>query len=128
MLKKYVQKPKSVFSSRDASEEQSKKQNPFANVSVIANSDNIIVTEENTDVKDYLNSHKMLMEMDEIQRGEINEYVKEIKPEINKENFNLNDVMKDEGYIDTKIDLIKTQEVLSEKNEETIDSSKTEVS
>ncbi len=65
--------------------------------------------------------------MDEIQRGEINEIIKEIKPEINKENFNLNDVMKDEGYIDTKIELIKTQEVASEKNEETIDSSKTDV-
>lgn len=69
----------------------------------------------------------MLVEMDEIQRGEIEERQMELKSEINKENLNINDVMKDEGYIDTKMELIKTEEVESEKNDETTECSKLDV-
>lgn len=109
---KYNQKPKNITYSVEINEEQTRKQtNPFqvatATASTIA--ETITVTEENNDIKDYLNSHKMLVELDEIQRGVLPERASELKPSINKENFNINDVIKDE-YIDTKNDVLKTEE------------------
>ena len=93
------------------------------------NSESIIVTDENNDIKDYVNSHKMLVEMDEIQSGEVIDKPSEInlKPEINKENLNINDVLKDEGYIDTKNEQLKTEEPESNDKEENCDFSQIEV-
>ena len=45
--------------------------NPFLVGPLTNSSETITVAEENTDMKDYLNSHKMLVEMDEIQNGEL---------------------------------------------------------
>ena len=98
--------------------------------SLTTNSESILVTEENTDIKDYVNSHKMLVEMDEIQSGEAIDKSSEInlKLEITKDNLDINAVIKDEGYIDTKNEILKTEEAEgNDQFEENCDFSQIEV-
>ena len=102
----------------EINEEQNKKKNPFNIATNLITSETILVTEENTDIKDYMNSHKMFLELEKIGKGEEAENI-QFKSEINKEIFNINDVLKDDCYMDTKTEILKTEEVNDVKNLET---------
>ena len=69
------------------------------------------VISNDTDNKDYYNVHKMCVELDIINQDT------ELKSSSNdflllkKENINVNDVMKDENYIEIKVDSIKIDDI-----------------